>query len=142
MQEPKEKANHAMLRFQAYAPLLLVYSALSIVYVIIVMTGVGSPFNPASFESSAASQIVTLLAGVLGLAASLSGLNAAKTGNMGVIKLCAVMGFVMVALYCVVMVLGNGHKSPSVWILLVVFSIIPATFGGVATQLAIKGAKA
>lgn len=125
--------------FRAYCPLMTIYSILALLFVIVAMMGISLPFDLQTFEGSTTIRIVTAAAGILGLIASFVGIHAAKVKSSGQLRLCGILSILMILLYCVTMVLSDGHTNPHVWILLGSTSIIPGSFGGTALRLAAKG---
>ncbi len=137
-QSPRTRGS-TLATFRAYCPLMIVYAILCLVFVLVTIMGVKLPLDAQTFEGSTASRIVTVAAAVLGLIAGILGYGAAKRRNLGVIKFCGVLSIVMIALYCVTMVLSQAHTNPHLWILLGATSIIPGSFGGSAIRLSAAG---
>lgn len=137
MQE--NKSYSTLYAFKAFCPLMVIYSLFALAFVVLSFTGVSLPLGAQAFESTAASRIVTTIAGLLGLVAALIGSSAAKTMHTGLLRVCGMCSILMIALYCVTMVLADGHTNPHAWIILGSTSIIPGAFGGYALRLAAKG---
>ena len=125
--------------FRVYCPMMLIYSVIAIIFVALSIAGVRLPFDTQSFESTFASRLLSALGGILGLVGSVIGMSALKNRSMGLIRLCGVIGVVVVAFYCATMFIGNGHTSPHIITIFGAISIIPGVFGGTAIRLAAKG---
>lgn len=139
MSKKNSNAYSKLASFSAYCPLMVIYSILVLLFVIVAMAGIPLPLDAQTFEGSTAVRIVSIAAGILGLIAALIGSHAAKTLNSGQLRICGVLSMIVIALFCAMMVLSDGHTNPHAWILLGSTSIIPGSFGGSALQLASKG---
>lgn len=135
----KQSSYSTLSAFRAFCPVMVVFSILSLAFVAVAYLGVPLPFDIQTFESTELVRLATLAAGAVGLLASFLGRSAAVNQNSGLLKLCAVLSLVMIALYCAIMFLADGHTSPHVWIALGFTSVVPGTFGGYALRLALRG---
>lgn len=135
----KSSSYSTLDAFRSFFPVMVIFSILSLGLVVVAYLGVPLPFQMQTFESTGLVRIATLAAGILGLAAAFLGRGAAAGKNSGLLKVSALLSIVMIGLYCAIMFLADGHTSPHVWIAFGFTSIIPATFGGYALRLALKG---
>ena len=133
------KKNHAVQDFQAYTPIMIVYSIIAVLFVIMSVAGVKLPFDAQEYDSTTAGQVLSGIGSVLALIASFVGINAVKNKNMGAIKFCAAAGLIAVVTYCITMFLANGHLNPNIWGIFGTISIIPGLFSGAAIRIASKG---
>lgn len=135
----KNSSYSTLAAFRSFCPVMTIFSIFSLAFVLIAYLGVPLPFNIQTFESTGMVRLATLAAGIVGLAASFLGRRAAIRQNSGTLKLCACMSILMIALYCAIMFLADGHTSPHIWIAFGFTSIVPGTFGGYALRLALRG---
>lgn len=135
----QNRKNYTLASFKAYCIPMILFSVCLILFAVVSFAGIRLPLNAQNFEGSDTIRIVSVAAGVLGIIASCAGMKSAKTKNGTLLKICGVLGFIVIIMGCAMMILADGHTNPHVWILLGMTSIIPGGFGGTAIRLAIKG---
>ena len=131
--------NSAVQNFQAYTPVMLVYSIIAVIFVLLSVAGIKLPFDAQEYDSTTTGQMLSGIGSVLALIASFVGINAVKNNNMGAIKFCAAAGAIAVVTYCITMFLANGHMNPTIWGIFGTISIIPGLYSGSAIRIAAKG---
>ena len=131
--------NSAVQNFQAYTPIMLVYSIIAVIFVLLSVAGVKLPFDVQEYDSTTMGQILSGIGSVLALVASFVGMNAVKNQNMGAIRFCAIAGAIAVITYCITMFLANGHMNPNIWGIFGTISIIPGLYSGAAIRISAIG---
>ena len=131
--------NSAVQDFQAFSPLMMIYSIIAVLFVVLSVSGVKLPFDAQEYDSTTLGQILSGIGSVLALIASFVGINAVKNKNMGAIRFCAAAGTIAIITYCITMFLANGHLNPNIWALFGTISIVPGIYCGAAVRIASKG---
>ena len=131
--------NNEIQNFQAYTPVMMVYSIIAVIFVLLSVAGVKLPFDAQEYDSTTTGQLLSGIGSVLALIASFVGMNAVKNQSMGAIKFCAVAGTIAVVTYCITMFLANGHLNPNIWGIFGTISIIPGLYCGAAIRISAIG---
>ena len=131
--------NSAVQNFQAYTPIMLVYSIIAVIFVLLSVAGVKLPFDVQEYDSTTMGQLLSGLGSVLALVASFVGISAVKNQSMGAIRFCAIAGAIAVITYCITMFLANGHMNPNIWGIFGTISIIPGLYSGAAIRISAIG---
>ena len=131
--------NNGVQNFQAYTPIMMVYSFIAVLFVVMSVAGVKLPFDAQDYVSTSLGQILSGIGSVLALISSFVGISAIKNQSMGAIRFCAVAGFTAVITYCITMFLANGHLNPHIWAIFGTISIIPGLYSGAAIRISSKG---
>jgi len=135
----KEKTYMTLGRFSLAVSLILVYGILVTIYAVMGFAGVQMPFDAQLFEGSTITKGLLLINGIASIAGFFVGSKALKEKDSLSLKVCAILGTVIVILFCAVMFISNGHVNPHMWILFGAACIPGANFAGYAIRLTTLG---
>ncbi|MDO4544530.1 MAG: hypothetical protein Q4C25_00090 [Bacillota bacterium] len=131
----KSGSNYTAVRFHGNCVPLIIFSVFVLLFVVVAAMGIKLPLDAQSFEATTLIKVLSVVAGVLGILAGFIGLRAANEKSDGKLRLCGVMGLIIIVIMCTLMILSDGYTNPHVWLLLGTIAIIPSYFTGNALRL-------